>query len=84
VIRQPCTEITHITVHEVLDRSGYSQLGRICFSGVDLTAFIADAPFLAYAALGVWALCTSTALQQIPKRDRPSAVFQPKPSGTAG
>ena len=40
VIRQRCTEITHITVHEVLDRSGYPQLGRICFSGVDLTAFI--------------------------------------------
>ena len=40
VIRQRCTEITHITVHEVLDRSGYPQLGRIMFSGVDLTAFI--------------------------------------------
>lgn len=40
VIRQRCTEITHITVHEVLDRSGYRQLGRIMFSGVDLGAFI--------------------------------------------
>ena len=40
VIRQRCTEITHITVHEVLDRSGYPQLGRIMFSGVDLGAFI--------------------------------------------
>ena len=40
VIRQRCTEITHITVHEVLDRSGYPQLGRIMFSGVDLAAFI--------------------------------------------
>ena len=40
VIRQRCTEITHITVHEVLDRSGYPQLGRIMFSGVDLSAFI--------------------------------------------
>ncbi len=40
VIRQRCTQITHITVHEVLDRSGYPQLGRICFSGVDLAAYI--------------------------------------------
>ncbi len=40
MIRQRCTEITHITVHEVLDRSGYPQLGRIMFSGVALGAFI--------------------------------------------
>ena len=40
MIRQRCTEITHITVHEVLDRSNYPQLGRIMFSGVDLGAFI--------------------------------------------
>jgi hypothetical protein len=40
VIRQRCTEITHITVHEVLDRNGYPQLGRICFGAVDLGAFI--------------------------------------------
>ena len=40
VIRQRCTQITHITVHEVMDRSGYPQLGRICFSGTDLQAFI--------------------------------------------
>jgi len=26
VIRKRCTEITHITVHEVLDRSGYLRL----------------------------------------------------------
>lgn len=40
VIRQRCTEITHITVHEVADRNAYPQLGRVCFSGVDLGAFI--------------------------------------------
>ncbi|MDP2314868.1 MAG: hypothetical protein Q8P41_18345 [Pseudomonadota bacterium] len=40
VIRQRCTEITHITVHEVLDRNGYPQLGRICFGALDLGAFI--------------------------------------------
>src|SRR5438067_482724 len=40
VIRQRCTEITHITVHEVLDRNGYPQLGRVCFGAVDLGAFI--------------------------------------------
>ena len=38
VIRQRCTEITHITVHEVVDRNGYPQLGRICFGAVDLGA----------------------------------------------
>ena len=42
MIRQRCTEITHITAHEVLDRSGYPQLGRIMLSGVDLGAFIED------------------------------------------
>ena len=40
VIRQRCTEITHITVHEVLDRNGYPQLGRVCFGAVDLGPFI--------------------------------------------
>jgi hypothetical protein len=40
VIRQRCTEITHITVHEVVDRNGYPQLGRICFGAVDLGAFV--------------------------------------------
>ncbi len=40
VIRERCAEITHITVHEVHDRNGYPQLGRVCFGAVDLGAFV--------------------------------------------
>ena len=40
VIRERCSEITHITIHEVIDRSVYPQLGRICFGAIDLGAFI--------------------------------------------
>ena len=40
VIRDHCADITHITMHEVADRSAYPQLGKVCFGAVDLGAFI--------------------------------------------